>query len=93
MRKKVAAFTPAIITCFGTGGSLYAGTQESGSSLITAAAEYEPAISGDYVNAPLFDDTRVHTVNIIITDEEWKKIDEANSESKEYAECDVEIDG
>lgn len=93
MRKKVAAFTTAIITCFGTGGSLYAGTQESGSSIITAAAEYEPAISGDYVNAPLFDDTRVHTVNIIITDEEWKKIDEANSESKEYAECDVEIDG
>ena len=93
MRKKAIAFTAAVIICFGSGSGLYAGTQGAGSSQVCAAAENDPAVSDDYADAPLFDDTKVHTVNIIITDEEWKKIDEATSENKEYAVCDVEIDG
>ncbi|WP_294754431.1 CotH kinase family protein [uncultured Ruminococcus sp.] len=93
MRKKVIAFTAALIICFVNGGGSLSGTRKYGSPSVTAAAEDNSAISGDYANASLFDDTRVHTINIIITDEEWEKINEATSEDKEYAKCNVEIDG
>lgn len=55
--------------------------------------EVNPNISGDYANASLFDDTKVHVINIIISDEEWAKIEAATSDEKKYANCDVEIDG
>lgn len=94
MRKKIIAFVAAVTICFGSGAVLFeAGVTGDENALVASAGENKSAISGDYEKAPLFDDTKVHTVNLIISDEEWKKIDEATSDNKEYANCDVEIDG
>lgn len=95
MRKKVMAFVAALTLCFGVGAAAMqnTGLLKNEEASIAAAAKDNPNISGDYVNAPLFDDTKVHTVNIIISDEEWAKIGAATSDEKEYATCNVEIDG
>ena len=92
--KKVIAFVAALTLCFGVGATAVynAGAQKNETS-ISVAAKDNPNISADYVNAPLFDDTKVHTVNLIISDEEWAKISNATADEKEYATCDVEIDG
>ncbi len=94
MRKKIIAFAAALTICAGMNTALY-GTEELNrqNPLIAAAEIKKSAISGDYASASLFDDTKVHTVNLIITDDEWKKIADATSDNREYANCDVEIDG
>ena len=94
MRKKIIAFAAALTICAGMNTALY-GTEvlNRQNPMIAAAEIKKSAISGDYANASLFDDTKVHTVNLIITDDEWQKIADATSDNREYANCDVEIDG
>ena len=95
MKNKIIAFLAALTVCLGNGAWLCeAGWQNDGIVPASAAEKKgETAVSGDYANASLFDDSKVHTVNIIISDDEWRKIAEADSEIREYACCDVEIDG
>lgn len=97
MKKKVVAFITALLLCVSAGTAVMycSGLTENGMSTtsISASAKDNPNICADYVNAPLFDDTKVHTVNIIISDDEWTKISSATSDEKKYATCDVEIDG
>ena len=73
MRKKIIAFAAALTICAGMNTALY-GTEvlNRQNPMIAAAEIKKSAISGDYANASLFDDTKVHTVNLIITDDEWQ---------------------
>ncbi|MBR0484581.1 MAG: CotH kinase family protein, partial [Oscillospiraceae bacterium] len=93
--KKMTAFVTALTLCWVMG---FVSVQNTNSikenpAVLSASAKNNPNISGDYASAPLFDDTKVHTVNFIISDEEWEKISADTSESNAYATCNVEIDG
>ena len=49
-------------------------------------------ISADYAESSLFDNTKVHTVNLLISDENWNDLI-ANALDEKYVTTDVEIDG
>lgn len=95
MRNKFIAFAVALATVVSTSSftMVYATQETTSATTATEQKDKKSNLSGDYVNATLFDNTKVHKVNIIISDDEWKKIDAATSDVKEYATCDVEIDG
>ncbi len=61
----------------------------------SAAAPEVPAespISDDYAEAGLFDDTIVHTINVLIDKKDWRWMT-THATEEQYVTCDVEIDG
>ena len=65
-------------------------TEKSGTE-----GKQNPNISDEYADTkavPLFNDSVVHTINLLVKDEDWNNMIET-AEEKNYITCDAEIDG
>lgn len=53
-----------------------------------------PNVSADYAKSPLFEQGKVHEINLTIKDENWEKVvTAAANQEKKWGDCDVSIDG
>lgn len=106
MRKKILASLLAFTTCASMALCSVAYAEESKAAEDKSASESDtkkdtddkkkkksnPNISAEYAESPLFDTSKVHTINIICDEAEWANMIQT-AEEKPYITCDVEIDG
>ena len=71
------------------------GDEQAETKSVKKKSNVNPNISAEYADTkkvPLFDDSKVHTINIIADEDDWEGMIDV-AEDKEYINCDIEIDG
>lgn len=99
MKNKIIAFVLAMTSVFSLSTAIPVVAEETKNETVASEETTKkekkkdnPNISTEYAKAPLFDTTKVHTINIICDDADWDSMIKSAAD-KEYINCDVEIDG